>query len=106
MDLRLDRTDRPDGTACLTITGDIDLTSSDRFRRTVAGLVDDPAVTGVLLDAARLDFIDSNGVTVLVKAHRAAAERGICLRVTNAQDPVCGLLELLGVYEMLTGVRV
>ena len=65
-------------------------------------LVGDPAVTSLTMDAAHLDFIDSNGVTVLVKAHRAADERGISFGIVNAQDPIRGLLEMLGVYEMLT----
>jgi anti-sigma B factor antagonist len=100
--LRLDTTRRADGTVCLTVDGDVDMTTSDYFRQTVIGLVRDPAVTGVILDAADLSFIDSNGVTVLVKAHRAAGERGISFGVANTRDAIRGLLEMLGVYEMLT----
>jgi len=100
--LRLDTTDHADGTVCLTVDGDVDMTTSDYFRQTVFGLVRDPAVTGLTLDAADLSFIDSNGVTVLVKAHRAAGERGISFGITNTRDPIRGLLELLGVYDLLT----
>ena len=100
--LRMDITDRADGKVRLTVDGDIDTTTSDYFRQTVMRLVAEPAVTGLVLDAAGLDFIDSNGVTVLVKAHRAASERGISFGVINLQDPIQGLLELLGVHDMLT----
>ena len=100
--LRLDITDRAAGRTCLAVHGDIDMTTSDDFRQTVMRLVGDPAISGLMIDAAHLDFIDSNGVTVLVKAHRAAGERGISFSVTNAQDPIRGLLEMLGVYDMLT----
>lgn len=100
--LRLDISDRAGGQTCLTVHGDIDMTTSDYFNQTVMRLVAEPAVTSLVLDAGQLSFIDSNGVTVLVKAHRAAGERGISLRITNTQDPIRGLLEMLGVYEILT----
>jgi anti-anti-sigma factor len=66
------------------------------------GLVGEPAVRILLLDVGGLMFIDSNGVTVLVKARRAAAERGISFSMINVREPIRGLLKILGVYEMLT----
>jgi anti-sigma B factor antagonist len=99
--LRLDTTYRADGTVCLTVDGDVDMTTSDYFRQTVIRLVEDPTVSGLTLDAADLSFIDSNGVTVLVKAYRAAGNRGISFGITNTRDSVRGLLEMLGVYDML-----
>ncbi len=100
--LRLDITDRADGRTCLMVHGDIDMTTSEYFNQTLMRLVTEPAVRSLVLDAAHLSFVDSNGVTVLVKAHRAAGERGISFGIANAQDPVRGLLEMLGVYDMLT----
>ena len=100
--LRLDITDPADGRTCLAVHGDIDVTTSDDFKQTVMRLVGDPAINWLMIDAAHLDFIDSNGVTVLVKAHRAAGERGMSFGITNAQDSIRGLLEMLGVYDMLT----
>ncbi|HEX8345206.1 MAG TPA: STAS domain-containing protein [Actinoplanes sp.] len=102
-ELRLDVTGRAGGDACIAVHGDIDMVTSDDFRETVMRLVADPAVTRVTVDAAELGFIDSNGVTVLVKAHRAAGERSIPFAVANTQDPIRGLLEMLGVYDLLTG---
>ncbi len=101
--LRLDRTDRPDGTTLLRVGGDVDMGTSAEFRETVMGVVGEPGVTGLVLDLADLTFIDSNGVTALVKASRAAGERGVSFEVTNARDTIRGVLEMLGVYEMLTG---
>jgi anti-anti-sigma factor len=100
--LRLDITEHADGGTCITVHGDIDMTTSDYFKQTLMRLVDEPAVTSLVMDAAHLSFIDSNGVTVLVKTHRAAGERGISFGITNAQDSIRGLLEMLGVYEILT----
>jgi anti-sigma B factor antagonist len=101
-ELRLDITHSAAGDVRVAAHGDIDMATSDDFSATVMRLVADPAVDRVVLDATHLGFIDSNGVTVLVKAHRAAGERGIPFAVTNTQDPIRGLLEMLGVYDMLT----
>jgi anti-anti-sigma factor len=102
-ELHLDITPSADGGVRVVVHGDIDMATSDDFSETVMRVAADPAVTGVVLDAADLGFIDSNGVTVLVKAHRAAGERGVPFRVVGIQDPIRGLLEMLGVYDMLTG---
>jgi anti-sigma B factor antagonist len=101
-ELRLIRTEQADGTTCLTVEGDVDAITGDYFRKTVMGLLDDPGVVRVQLNLAGLQFIDSNGVTVLVKAHRAASERGTNLRITQTTDNIRGLLELLGVYNTLS----
>jgi anti-sigma B factor antagonist len=101
-ELRLDRTDGTDGTTCLKVDGDIDMATGDKFRQTVMGLVSESRGKRVLLDVAGLKFIDSNGVTVLVKAHRAASEGGISFGISNVPDPIRGLLEMLGVYDLLT----
>jgi anti-anti-sigma factor len=103
--LRLETTDLADGRVDVTVDGDVDMATSDYFRHTLMRLVTEPAVTDLVLDAGRLAFIDSNGVTVLVKVHRAARERGISFGITNTQDPVRGLLELLGVYDLLARVE-
>ena len=103
--LRIDRTDRPDGTTVLRVEGDVDMGTSGEFRETVMGIIGEPAVTGLVVDLAELAFIDSNGVTVLVKACRIAGERGTSFSITNAQDTIRGVLEMLGVYEMLTGAH-
>jgi anti-anti-sigma factor len=102
-ELRLDITHPAGGGTRVAMHGDIDMATSDDFRETVMRLAGDPEVTGLVLDAAGLGFIDSNGITVLVKAHRVAADRGIGFGVVNAREPIRGLFELLGVHAMLTG---
>jgi anti-anti-sigma factor len=104
-ELRHRRTDRPDGTTCLVVSGDIDMSTGEEFRRTVMQIVADPAARALFIDLADLRFIDSNGITVLVKAQRAADERGLRLAVVNVDPDIRGLLEMLGVYDMLAGRR-
>jgi anti-sigma B factor antagonist len=98
--LRFDRTTR-DGTVCLTVTGEIDMTTGDIFRQTLLAVLGEPGVRRLLLDVGPLRFMDSNGVGVLVKTQRSAEERDIGFGIVNARGPIRGVLEMLGVYEML-----
>ncbi|MFI7602833.1 STAS domain-containing protein [Actinoplanes sp. NPDC049681] len=89
----------------LSVEGDIDMTTGDRFTQALADIVDEPGVRRIALDVGRLHFIDSNGVTALIKTHWAARERGIVMTVQNAGGPIREILEMLGVYDLLTAER-
>jgi anti-sigma B factor antagonist len=104
-ELRFERARLGGGVTCLAVTGEVDMTTGDYFQQTLAHALDEPGVTRVLLDAAPLRFIDSNGVAVLIKARRAAEKLGISFGVANAQGGVRSVLEMLGVYEMLAAER-
>jgi anti-anti-sigma factor len=96
------RTVRADGGIWLAVDGEIDMTTGDQFRHTLALLVNESGVSRLLLDLTQLRFMDSNGVSMLLTAQRTAEERGIPLRIVNAQAGVRHVLETLGVYETLT----
>src|SRR5947199_1426127 len=100
-ELRFDRGTRDDGAVCLAVTGEIDMVTGDVFRQTVLGVLAEPGVQRLLLDVGGLRFMDSNGVGVLVKAQRTAEEKGIGFGIVNAQGTIRGVLEMLGVYDML-----
>jgi anti-sigma B factor antagonist len=100
-ELRFDRTTRDNGVTCLTVTGEIDMTTGDCFRQTLLAVLGEPGVRRLLLDVAPLRFMDSNGVGVLVKAQRSAEERGVDFGIVNAQGAIRSVLEMLGVYDML-----
>src|SRR3954469_7869883 len=57
--------------------------------------------TGVTVDLAEVDFLDSSGVHGLVAAHRAALERGGHLYLENPTGAVAAVLDLTGVRALL-----
>jgi len=99
--LRFDRDARDGGTVVLALTGEIDMTTGDVFRQTVLAVLGEPGVRRLLLDVGGLRFMDSNGVGILVKAQRTAEERDIGFGIVNVRGPIRGVLEMLGVYDML-----
>ncbi|OLE29408.1 MAG: hypothetical protein AUG44_04255 [Actinobacteria bacterium 13_1_20CM_3_71_11] len=99
--LRFDRAAGQDGVVTLAVAGEVDMTTGDCFRDTLLAVLAERGVRRLLLDVGGLRFVDSNGVGVLVKAQRAADERDIGFGIVNAAGTVRGVLEMLGVYEML-----
>ena len=103
--LRLTRSERADGVVCLAVAGEVDMSTGNDFRRTVSDALHEPGLRTLLLDIARLRFIDSNGVAVLIGAHRDAEDGGVVFALINAGRRIRSVLELMGVYDMLTGAQ-
>lgn len=58
----------------LTVSGELDQASAERLAGPLTAAIDDGAVA-VLVDLSDCGFIDSTGLSVLVRAQRAIAER-------------------------------
>ncbi|MEV4709270.1 STAS domain-containing protein [Actinoplanes sp. NPDC049316] len=100
--LTVERRGYDGGVVTLAVAGDIDMMTGDRFVRALTEALDEPGVTRLLVDLAALRFIDSNGVTALLRAHRAARRREATFGVFNVSEPVRSILTMLGVHDLLT----
>ena len=85
----------------LTISGELDLAAAssleeelDRALASGAGVI--------VVDLKSLEFIDSTGLSVLVRAHQRAQESGLELGLVNPGAQVERLLSLTGLAERLT----
>jgi anti-sigma B factor antagonist len=67
----------------------------------IRAAVDDTGCTVLRLDLARLGFLDSAGVRMLVLAHDHAEARGAVLEVVRPQPIVRQVLEVTGVAPEL-----
>ena len=83
------------------VRGELDLASSPALEQRLesrevrsAGLV--------IVDLRQLDFMDSTGLSVLVRAHQRAASNGQRFAVVRGPQQVQRLLTLTGVAERLT----
>jgi anti-sigma B factor antagonist len=85
--------------AVLRLKGELDVASSatleDELQR-VSGS------SAVVLDLTDLEFIDSTGLGVLVKAHQRMRDEGDQLAVIEGTGQVKRLLELTGLDQQLT----
>lgn len=69
--LKVESRFQPEGTdlAIVTLAGDLDVASAAQLRGHLAGLIGDGA-HHLILDFTRVEFVDSNGLSVLAGVHR------------------------------------
>ena len=83
------------------VTGELDLASSPALEHELErGAAATAAV--VIVDLRKLEFMDSTGLSVLVRAHQRATENGQRFGVVRGPQQVQRLLSLTGVADRLT----
>jgi anti-sigma B factor antagonist len=90
-----------DHAVVIGVSGELDLASSPALENELErGAASDAPL--VIVDLRRLEFMDSTGLSVLVRAHQRAAESGQRFGVVKGPQQVQRLLSLTGVAERLT----
>jgi anti-sigma B factor antagonist len=90
-----------DRVVVVNVSGELDLASSPALEQEL----ERPAVASgelIIIDLRGLQFMDSTGLSVLVRAHQRAAQAGQRFAVVKGPQQVQRLLELTGVAERLT----
>jgi anti-sigma B factor antagonist len=87
----------------VVVSGDVDLAVSASVEHAILDAVGTDGVTTVIVDLSAVDFLDSSGITLLLKGRRRADERGVTYRVTGARDMARQVLEITGVWAHLSG---
>jgi anti-sigma B factor antagonist len=90
------------GATVLAVAGELDLATSPRLEEQLdlVGADSNPAEP-LILDLSELEFMDSTGLSVLVKAHRRAQDAGRRFGVVRGHRQVQRLLSLTGVTERI-----
>jgi anti-sigma B factor antagonist len=89
------------GTAILVVSGELDVASGPTLERELAKAEASDAQL-VIIDLRDLEFIDSTGLSILIKAHRQAESSGRRFAVVRGRSQVQRLLGLTGLEERLT----
>src|SRR5579859_5904651 len=89
------------GAPLLSVQGELDLASSPVLEEELARVTSErPSL--VIIDLRELDFMDSTGLSVLIRAHQRAEEAGYRLGIVNGSRQIRRLLTLTGVADRLT----
>jgi anti-sigma B factor antagonist len=84
----------------IKLSGELDLAASPTLERELERALTRPDGP-LVVDLRKLEFIDSTGLSVLVRAHQRAGERGRRFVLAGASAQVHRLLSLTGVAERL-----
>ena len=89
-----------DRATVLVLGGELDLASSPALEEALARAAESGAGL-VIVDLRQVEFIDSTGLSVLVRAHQRAQEAGRRFGLVNGGSQVQRLLSLTGVAERI-----
>jgi len=93
---------RNDGrTAVIAVAGELDLASGPELEAELER-ISGPETQLLVVDLRRLEFMDSTGLSILVRAHQRLAEEGCEMGLVRGSSQVQRLLDLTGVAERLT----
>jgi anti-sigma B factor antagonist len=92
-------TDVVDGVGVVSVSGEVDLVTAEQLRHTLEEVIE--RSSDVVVDLARLSFIDSSGLSALVDAHRRAREAGGTLTIRNPTSMLRRLLEITHLETLL-----
>ena len=86
--------------AVVAVSGELDLASGPELEAELDQLTG-PDLQLVVIDLRRLDFMDSTGLSILVRAHQRLAGEGCEMGLVKGSQQVQRLLDLTGVAERL-----
>jgi anti-sigma B factor antagonist len=87
-------------TAVVTATGEIDLTNAEGLRDALLSALNAGA-RGLVVDMTATTFLDSAGVTALVRASRRAAATEATVRLVVTAPAVLRVLNLVGIDRLI-----
>jgi anti-sigma B factor antagonist len=90
-------------TATVVVSGEVDFASGPTAYEAIREAITAEGVDTVLVDLSAVRFLDSSGISLLLKGRRLADEKAVSYRVTGAHSKVLRVLELSGVWEHLSG---
>lgn len=90
-----------DGATVLAVSGELDLATSPALEEELAR-VNSTEATLLILDLSDLEFMDSTGLSVLVRAQQHSQEMGRRFGVVSGRPQVQRLLSLTGVLDRMT----
>lgn len=94
---------RSDDTFRLRVAGEIDLGNVDALQAELAAALEADDAKSVIVDLADVSFLDSSGISALLKGRRLADGKGKGFRVEAAQGMVREVLTITGVWQHLSG---
>jgi anti-sigma B factor antagonist len=89
-----------DGVLLVTLAGDVDYTNAAAVADVIRAAVRMERPHALRIDMAGVDFLDSSGIAVLVKAMKAAREAGAEYRVYAPQPRVLDQLRMTGLADV------
>ncbi|MBO5772434.1 MAG: STAS domain-containing protein [Clostridia bacterium] len=84
------------------IVGELDESASNVAKQELDYILNSTNKKALVFDMARMSFMDSTGIGVLIGRYKIAKKLGIALYVKNLSKTVDKLFYMSGLYEIMT----
>lgn len=85
----------------IVLDGELDMATEPLLAEAATELLACGGVASLVIDLARLQFLDSSGMRALLRVHAAAEETGATLRVSRPQQHVAYVLRIAALDHLL-----
>lgn len=93
---------RETGTACITLTGRLEVGDTAMFHRACEKAIERTPASEILeVDMAQLDYIDSAGIGALMVLNNRFCDIGRRVTYVNCQSSVLRLMRMLNLHRVL-----
>ncbi len=93
------------GVVIVSVVGEIDAYTAPKIRGGIRAAITDPDTTRLRVDLTGVSFLDSSGISALIRCQSEADSHGVALVVANPQAQPLKVLDMVGLTEFL-GVTV
>jgi anti-sigma B factor antagonist len=98
-ELSLDVSSDRAGHVVIAVAGEVEMTTAPQL----ADCILEHATTNVLVDLSGVTFLDSTGITALVRGYNELRKNGHTFRTTGERDVILRVLEISGLDGMFHG---
>lgn len=100
--LEIETRQRDPEVSVLALRGEVDIESAETLDSALGEIENSQTPACVVLDLTALEFIDSMGISVLVKAHRRAESSERRLVLNNPQPQIKRVFDISGITSRFT----
>ncbi|MET0627561.1 MAG: STAS domain-containing protein [Acidimicrobiia bacterium] len=98
-ELSLDVSSDREGHVVIAVAGEVEMTTAPQL----ADCILEHATMDVLVDLSGVTFLDSTGITALVRGYNELRKNGHTFRTTGERDVILRVLEISGLDGMFHG---
>jgi anti-sigma B factor antagonist len=97
--LSLDITSDGASRIAIVVAGEVDMATAPQLDDCLSVCAD----ADITVDLSQCGFLDSSGLSVLIRAYRAASAAGHTLRTTGEPDHILKVMEIAGLAHLFHG---
>jgi anti-sigma B factor antagonist len=97
--LSLDITVNGPSRVTVGVSGEVDMATAPQLDECLSSC----GQADIMVDLSHCEFLDSSGLTALIRAYRAASATGHKLRTSGEPDHILKVLEVSGLLDLFNG---